>query len=98
MKGMNNLKPKLGVLFSQITDSEISELQVEKISVSKNRRKIKILLGSKTSSYLASKVESELKKTCNLSEVIVVIKEPDKEIDRNVVKAKIEDIGYEVKE
>ncbi|MCH5210775.1 MAG: PolC-type DNA polymerase III [Oscillospiraceae bacterium] len=90
MKGMNDLKPKLGVLFPQIMDSEISELQVEKISVSKNRRKIKILLGSDTSSYLASKIESALKKACNLSEVIVAIKEPDKEIDRNVMIYEVE--------
>ena len=69
------MKPRLGVVFSQITDEEICNLEVEKISVSKNRRKVKILLGSDTSAYQSAKVESAVKKACNLTEVIVKVDE-----------------------
>ncbi len=79
------MKPKIGVVFPQITDKEISDLSIEKISVSKNRRKIKILLGQDTSAYLAAKVESEVKRACNLSEVIVKVDEAIKEQDRNIM-------------
>jgi DNA polymerase-3 subunit alpha (Gram-positive type) len=79
------MKPKLGVVFPQITDREISELEVEKISISKNRRKIKILLGSDTSSYQIAEVQSAVKKACNLSEVIVKIDDNIKAQDKNVM-------------
>ena len=69
------MKPRLGVVFPQITDEEICNLKVEKISVSKNRRKVKILLGSDTSAYQSAKVESAVKKACNLTEVIVKVDE-----------------------
>ncbi len=84
------MKPKLGVVFPQITDEEICNLAVEKISVSKNRRKLKIMLGSDTSSYLVSIVESEVKKVCSLAEVIVKVDEKVKETDRNVMIYEIE--------
>lgn len=79
------MKPKLGVIFPQITDSELIELQVEKISVSKNRRKIKIILGSDTSEYIAAKVESEVKRLCNLTEVIVKLDNAEAEQDKNIM-------------
>ncbi|MCD8179950.1 MAG: PolC-type DNA polymerase III [Firmicutes bacterium] len=79
------MKPKLGVVFPQITDKEISDLEVEKISVSKSRRKIKLLLGSEVSAYLAAKVESEVKSACNLAEVVVKTDAPEKKHDRNVM-------------
>lgn len=65
------MKPKIGVVFPKITDKDIADLEIEKIRVSKNRRKIGILLGSDTSAYQQAKVESEVKKACNLTEVIV---------------------------
>ena len=43
------MKPKIGVVFPKITDKDIADLEIEKIRVSKNRRKIGILLGSDTS-------------------------------------------------
>ena len=42
------MKPKIGVVFPKITDKDIADLEIEKIRVSKNRRKIGILLGSDT--------------------------------------------------
>ena len=56
------MKPKIGVVFPKITDKDIADLEIEKIRVSKNRRKIGILLGSDTSAYQQAKVESEVKK------------------------------------
>ncbi len=79
------MKPKLGVVFPQITDNEISDLTVEKISVSKNRRKVKILLGADASEYQAAKVESALKSVCKLSEAIVKIEKNESAPDRNVM-------------
>ena len=84
------MKPRLGVVFPQITDEEICNLEVEKISVSKNRRKVKILLGSDTSAYQSAKVESAVKKACNLTEVIVKVDENIKKQDRNVMVYEIE--------
>ncbi len=84
------MKPKLETVFPQINDKEIAELIIEKISLSKNRRKIKILLASNTSSYLVSKVESEVKSACNLAEVIVKVDEAVKEQDRNVMIYEVE--------
>ncbi len=77
------LKPKLGVIFPQITDSDISEIYVEKISVSKNRRKIKLLLAPDTSAYLASKAESAVKKVCNLTDVIAAVKKNETDSSEN---------------
>ena len=54
------MKPKIGVVFPKITDKDIAVLEIEKIRVSKNRRKIGILLGSDTSAYQQAKVESEV--------------------------------------
>ena len=51
------MKPKIGVVFPKITDKDIADLEIEKIRVSKNRRKIGILLGSDTSAYQQAKVE-----------------------------------------
>ena len=36
------MKPKIGVVFPKITDKDIADLEIEKIRVSKNRRKIGI--------------------------------------------------------
>lgn len=91
------MKPKLGVVFPQITDNEISDLTVEKISVSKNRRKVKILLGTGTSEYQAAKVESALKSVCKLSEAIVRIEKNESEPDRNVMIYEItSDSNYDI--
>ncbi len=79
------LKPKLGVLFPQIHDNEISNLIVEKISVSKNRRKIKLTLMSDASEYVISRVQSSIKKACNLTEVIVTSAHKDALPDKNVM-------------
>ena len=37
------MKPKIGVVFPKITDKDIADLEIEKIRVSKNRRKIGIV-------------------------------------------------------
>ncbi len=79
------MKPRIGVVFPQITDEEIAEIEVEKISVSKNRRKIKMVLSANTSVYQAAKVESAVKTACNLSEVIVKIDDSKKREERNVM-------------
>lgn len=84
------MKPKLGVVFPQITDEEIKDIEVDKISVSKNRRKLKIILGENTSSYLVTAVESAVRKACSLSEVIVKVNESIKRQDRNVMVYEIE--------
>ncbi len=79
------MKPKLGVLFPQIRDDEISDIIVEKISVSKNRRKIKLMLASGASEYITSRVQSSVKKACNLAEVIVTSSRKDTPSDKNVM-------------
>lgn len=79
------MNPKLGVLFRAITDEEIAGIEVEKISVSKNKRKIKLTLPAGTSDYIASRVKGEVKRACNLSEVIVAVNENKEQVDRNVM-------------
>ena len=84
------MKPKIGVVFPKITDKDIADLEIEKIRVSKNRRKIGILLGSDTSAYQQAKVESEVKKACNLTEVIVRVDNRIKQQDKNVMIYEVE--------
>ncbi len=84
------MNPRLGVVFPQITDEEIGKLEVKKISVSKNRRKVKILLTSDASEYLRLKAESEIKRVCGLSEAIVRIDDEVKHSDRNVMVYEVE--------
>ena len=61
------MRPKLGSIFPNITDDEIKNLEVEKISLSKNRRQMSVLFGEGTSRYLMDKACAELKKSCSLS-------------------------------
>ena len=79
------MNPRLGVLFKAITDSDIKDIEVEKISMSKNRRFLKLTLPKGTSDFAASKVRSMVKKACNLSDVIVEINETGEKIRRNVM-------------
>lgn len=66
-------------------DSEIANIEVEKVSVSKNKRKIKLTLPAGTSDYTVSMVKSEIKKACNLSDVIVAVNNESNERIRNVM-------------
>lgn len=84
------MNPKLGVVFPQITDEEICGLEIKKISISKNRRKLKLLLSSDTSEYLQAKAEAEIKRACGLSEVIVKIDEEIHHSDKNVMIYEVE--------
>ena len=79
------MKPKLGVIFPQITDSEIAEIVIEKISVSKNKRKIKITLPEGTSEYTASLVRSEVKRAGGFTDVLTAVTDGGGTIDRNVM-------------
>ena len=49
------MNPKIGVLFKSITDSDIKDIEVEKISMSKSRRKLKLTLPKGTSDFAAGK-------------------------------------------
>ena len=84
------MKPKLGVVFPKITDSEIANIEIEKISVSKNKRKIKLLVNSDTSVYQIEKIKSEVKRLYKLQEVIVVLNNPTNSVDRNVMIYEVE--------
>ena len=84
------MKPKLGVVFPKINDSEIANIEIEKISVSKNKRKIKLLVNSDTSVYQIEKIKSEVKRLYKLQEVIVVLNNPTNSVDRNVMIYEVE--------
>lgn len=84
------MKPRLGVIFPQITDEEIKDIIVEKISLSKNKRKIKLVLGSGTSVYQQERVKSEVKRACSLTEVIVKVSDNEINEERNVMIYEVE--------
>lgn len=84
------MKPRLGVIFPQITDEEIKDIIVEKISLSKNKRKIKLVLGSGTSVYQQERVKSEVKRACSLTEVIVKVSDSEINEERNVIIYEVE--------
>lgn len=86
------MKPKLGVIFPQITDEEIRDVTVEKVSVSKNKRKLKLVLGAGVSAYQQECIKSEVKRICNLTEVIIAI---DEETNRNYENVMIYEIAPE---
>ena len=79
------MNPKIGVLFKSITDSDIKDIEVEKISMSKSRRKLKLTLPKGTSDFAAQKVKAAVKQACNLNDVIVEINETGQRIERNVM-------------
>ena len=79
------MNPKLGTLFKTITDSEIKDIEVEKISISRHTRRAKLTLPSGTPAHIAAKVKDAVKRACNLSEVIVNIREAGETISRNVM-------------
>lgn len=88
------MKPRLGVIFPQITNEEIKDIVVEKISLSKNKRKIKLVLGTGTSVYQQESVKSEVKRACSLTEVIVAVSESEINEERNVMIYEVE-AGHE---
>lgn len=79
------MNPKLGVLFRNVTDEEIADIEVEKISVSKNKRKIKLMLPAGTSDFIALRVKSAVKTACNLSDVIVAVNEKNDNPEKNIM-------------
>lgn len=63
------MKPKLGTVFPNITDSEITDLIVEKISISRSKRSINMVLGKGTPQELADKAAKAVKEACRLSDI-----------------------------
>lgn len=78
------MSPKLGVILRGV-DEEIADVRVEKIKLSKNKRKIKLVLPEGTAGYIADKVRSAVKKSLNLTDAIVEIDKPDDLTNRNVM-------------
>ena len=84
------MKPKLSTVFTNINDEEINELAIEKISLSKNKRQMKILFEAGTSQYLIDKACVEIKKACKLSDVIGEAVKSNTEIINNVMLYEVE--------
>ncbi|MCD8391327.1 MAG: PolC-type DNA polymerase III [Firmicutes bacterium] len=66
------MKPSIGAIFPQITDDEIKNFTIDKIAVSKNKRKMKIRLVEETSQFIMDKVGEEIKRVCRLTDIFVV--------------------------
>ncbi len=73
------MKPKLETIFPQIADEEIKDLIIEKIIMSKNRRKVKLTFEAGTSRYLMDKACGEIKRICKLADAVA---EAEKSADR----------------
>ena len=56
------MKPKLSVIFDLVTDTRIKDIQIEKMSVSKHRRKVWLTFSEKHSPEISALIESELKR------------------------------------
>lgn len=84
------MRPRIGVVFPQITDEDIKDIEIEKISVSKNRRKLKIILGNEVSLFQITKIEEQVKSACRLSEVIVNIDKKKNTPENNVMIYELE--------
>lgn len=77
------MKPKLGVVFQGITDTEISNLTVEKITVSKAKRGMNVVFKKGTPQNLADKAADIIKDLCHLHEINVSVADEDiAEIER----------------
>ena len=76
MKGLNGLKPKLGTVIPSI-DAELAELTVEKIMLSKSKRKMKLVLEAGASQYIMDRVAEAVKRECKLHEVYVTVAPKD---------------------
>ncbi|MBP3362092.1 MAG: PolC-type DNA polymerase III [Clostridia bacterium] len=63
------MKPKINVIFPLITNPEIGEIQVEKMCVSRQRRKVWLTFGSKMPDATADLLVSELKRVYHLDSV-----------------------------
>ena len=69
MKGGGSLKPKLSVIFDLITDPRIKDIQVEKMSVSRHRRRVWLTFSEKLDDSIAYLIESEIKRIYHLESV-----------------------------
>lgn len=79
------MKPKLSSIFNDITDSELINLEVEKITLSKNKRQMSVLFGEGTSRYLMDKAAAEIKRCCSLAAVKTEAVTSDKAEEKNVM-------------
>ncbi len=76
------MKPKLNVIFDLVTDPRIKDIQIEKMSVSKHRRKVWLTFSQKHSPEISALVVSELKRIYHLETVkISFIDEQVKEVN-----------------
>ncbi len=77
------MKPKLGTVFPNVTDSSVTDLIIEKISVSRNKRSINMVLGKDTPPELTERAAAAVKAACALFEVSAsAAKESDIEVAR----------------
>lgn len=77
------MKPKLGTVFPNVTDSSVTDLTIEKISVSRNKRSIDMVLGKDTPSELIERAAAAVKAACALFDVSAsAAKESDIEVAR----------------
>ncbi len=77
------MKPRLGVVFQDITDEEISNLTVEKMTVSKAKRGMSVVFKKGTPQNLADKAAAVIKDLCKLHEIDVSVADEDiAEIER----------------
>ena len=63
------MKPKLSVIFDLITDPRIKDIQVEKMSVSRHRRRVWLTFSEKLDDSIAYLIESEIKRIYHLESV-----------------------------
>ncbi len=73
------MKPKLSVIFDLITNPEIKELQVEKMSVSKHRRRVWLTFPEMLSKEREALIKSELKRIYHLEAVNIDYVQHEKE-------------------
>ncbi len=71
------MKPKLSVIFDLVTDTRIKDIQIEKMSVSKHRRKVWLTFSEKHSPEISALIESELKRIYHLETIKITFVEDE---------------------
>ncbi|MDD6484466.1 MAG: PolC-type DNA polymerase III [Clostridiales bacterium] len=79
------MNPKLSTVFPYIAGNAVGDLVVEKINLSKQSRRMRLVLEGDISDELADKAGQAVRAACHLREVIVDVHKRESFIDNNIM-------------
>ncbi len=78
------MNPKISALFPQIKDSEFCDMLVERVMLSKNRRKMKLVLQDEADTNTIKRLAEKIKTTCKLTDINIITSKDDNYDDKRI--------------